>query len=203
MLSPDRSLGAIPPDRPVLGTDVLNLREQLGLMVDDFMWMMGLSVPQWHEIRHNPHAPVKDPAIALLTRLLSAHPEVALVPPEPGVERVFSMFERFGLTKKQLSLWLGRDSSAVYRYLQQGSQVSSQVKRLLQIMEKMMVSPETMQSFVESYRDLVEVEARARGIGDLNRAGRWTDDGSDAKKARSQARSGKKKDGASAAAGKA
>lgn len=159
----------IPKDRPVTGHDLEDLREKLALSVTDLCWLFGLSMPNWGKIKKAGDQPVKDPAIALLTRFLDAYPEACPIPrpPEPGdvVERLPAA------SRKSMSIALGREASAGYRWVVQGGRTSPILNRLL-LMLNTRLDAMGDEAWVE-WQDMVTTEASARGIEDIWRHGSW------------------------------
>mgnify|MGYP006870084542 CR=1 FL=1 len=67
----------IPTNRPVLGRDLDEIKQEFGLSTADACYLFGLSITKWtHVVRQAPDAPVKDPTLALVVRLLDANPDL-------------------------------------------------------------------------------------------------------------------------------
>ena len=172
----------ISDDRPVTGTDLMDLRARFGLSVGDFLSLMGLSVPQWTRIRREMDEPVYDPAVALLARYLDANPNHPMIPRRPSAEDLYRRLDGLldgGLSKKEFGLALGREASGGYRWLVQGGKMPPVLLQILEALE-IDVSEQGAGAWQE-WRATAEREAAARGIGDIWKEGQWKGigDGSD------------------------
>jgi hypothetical protein len=66
----------IPSNRPVLGRDLDAVRQEFGLLTNDIIWVLSMSITRWMQVvRQAPDEPVKDPTLALLVRFLAQHPD--------------------------------------------------------------------------------------------------------------------------------
>lgn len=169
----------IPSNRPVIGRDLETLRLAFGLSTHDTIWLLNLSITRWTDIvRNAPDAPVSDPSLALLVRLLAQHPELlqALLPAKPHASEVFDLMRSAApIELKRFSPHLGAEASAGYRWMRPGAQPSAMVQRLMQCLRTVLhaQSNDMRSQELSSWRNTVEQEARARGVAQVLQTGRW------------------------------
>lgn len=169
----------IPSNRPVIGRDLETLRLAFGLSTHDTIWLLNLSITRWTGIvRNAPDAPVSDPSLALLVRLLAQHPELlqALLPAKPHASEVFDLMRSAApIELKRFSPHLGAEASAGYRWMRPGAQPSAMVQRLMQCLRTVLhaQSNDMRSQELSSWRNTVEQEARARGVAQVLQTGRW------------------------------
>lgn len=161
----------IPANRPVIGHDLEDLREKLALSVTDLCWLFGLSMPNWGKIKREGEKPVKDPAVALLTRFLDQYPEFCPIPRHPDPNEIAEMMP--GLSRKTLGIALGREASAGYRWVVQGGRTSPILNRLMLVLSQRM--NQTSTQAWRDWQEMVQVEARARGVSNIWKSGSWRD----------------------------
>lgn len=168
----------IPVNRPVIGYDLEDLREKLGISSADAAWLFGMSITKWMlTARKSADKPVK-PSLALFVRLLDRHPELNFLPkfPEPG-----DVFDKISggkkMTKKRLSVMLGREASSGYRWITAGGRSSPILGRLLLLLLLALdhkKGGDDSSSILEEWDRMVETEALARGVPNVWATGRWT-----------------------------
>lgn len=172
---------SIPPTRPVLWQDLEDIRQRNGLTQGDLCDFFGIPQAKWGEISKNKeeklHEVVKDVTVAILARIYDMHPN--LMPQKTDEDlRVFYEFlnslkpERLSgstkgkdILKRHFAVYLGRNSSAGYAWLDHAKPASPQVHRVIQAAKK---APNAF----ELLEELTEVEARARGV-DPFKNGNW------------------------------
>ena len=168
----------IPIQRPVLGSDLDDVRQQFGLSVGDAIWLFGLSITRWTEIvRKGAEEPVRDPTLALLVRLLDAFPTLNVIPMYPTPTEMYDLLaEVTDMTKKKFSIFMGNESSGGYRWMTKGSRPSPALLRLMYFLKIMLTSakPEERTAVVEGWMNIVNIEASARGSNDVFHTGRWS-----------------------------
>lgn len=168
----------LPTNRPVLGKDLDAVRQQFGLLTNDIIWVLGLSITRWMQIvRQAGNEPVKDPTLALLVRFLDQHPELPVVPRHPTPQEMFEMLNEVAeVDPKRFSILFGSEVSAAYRWMRPDARPSSAVNRLMHFMRITMLMRDTSSraQLLEDWRKTVDLEARARGSEDIFRTGKWT-----------------------------
>lgn len=169
----------IPATRPVIGYDLGNLREKLGIAVVDACWLFGMSVPKWTRITSKfGTEPVADAGLALLVRFLDKHPDAFPIPRAPSPDEVFKDINKIRETDmKELGLMLGREASSGYRWLKTRGHTSAVLNRLLYLFREMLYSGRSNKDRIvgiDEWREMVAVEAQARGVIDIWRTGQWT-----------------------------
>lgn len=168
----------IPDHRPVLGRDLDTVRQEFGLLTNDMIWVLSMSITRWTQIvRQAPDEPVKDPTLALLVRFLSQHPELAVVPKQPTPSELFELMNEVGdVEPKRFATYFGSESSAAYRWMKSDARPSSTVTRLMHFMRiaMLMQDPSGRAQMLESWRKTVEQEAKSRGVQDVFKSGRWS-----------------------------
>lgn len=170
----------IPSHRPVIGRDLETLRLAFGLTTHDTIWLLNLSITRWTQIvRKEADAPVSDPSLALLVRLLMQHPELVhtLLPSKPHASEVFDLMQSASAVElKRFSTYVGAEASAGYRWMRPGAQPSTMVQRLLQCLHSVLStqSCEVRSQELSGWRETVEQEAHARGLAPVLETGRWS-----------------------------
>lgn len=168
----------IPINRPVIGHDLEDLREKLGVSSSDAAWLFGMSITKWMQVaRKNASKPVK-PSLALFVRMLDRHPDLNFLPrfPEPG-EVFDKISDTRKVTKKSLSVMLGREASSGYRWITAGGRSSPILGRLLLLLMSALDQKHTegeSTDILDDWSRMVETEANARGVPNVWAAGRWT-----------------------------
>lgn len=165
----------IPSDRPVFGSDLVHLRQERSLSVEDLLWLLGMTRPDWAEtsLSRSPRL-VKDPARAIHARALAARPELSLVGTRPDPAALFeSLRAHHGseLTLRRFSLAFGRSAGSAYRWIELGDAPDRAVSRLMEIWY--LAEAQGQGSVFPYFEHLAEIEAAARGIADLRRGGSW------------------------------
>ena len=168
----------LPTNRPVLGKDLDAVRQQFGLLTNDIIWVLGMSITRWMQIvRQNGNEPVKDPTLALLVRFLDQHPELQVIPRYPTPQEMFDQLNEVAeVDPKRLSVLFGSEVSAAYRWMRPDARPSSAVNRLMHFMRTAMLMRDTAgrAELLDDWRKTVDHEARARGVEDIFRTGKWT-----------------------------
>ena len=129
-----------PANRPILGEDLLTLRDMLGITdVNDACWLFGLRIGAWGALTsQNPKMPVPDAALAILLRVLND--DLSLSPlkkPESPLD-LFNEVKSFqsDLDKKKFAEIFGNEASSGYKWVQAGSRPGPAVRRLMLIFRK-------------------------------------------------------------------
>ena len=168
----------IPDTRPVLGRDLDAVRQEFGLLTNDIIWVLSMSITRWTQIvRQAPDEPVKDPTLALLVRFLSQHPELAVIPKQPTPAELFALMNEVAdVEPKRFATYFGAESSASYRWMKSDARPSSTVTRLMHFMKiaMLMQDPAGRTQMLEDWRKTVEQEAKSRGVSDVFKSGRWS-----------------------------
>lgn len=168
----------LPSHRPVLGRDLDAVRQEFGLLTNDMIWVLNMSITRWTQIvRQAPDEPVKDPTLALLVRFLAQHPELAVVPKQPTAREMFELMNEVAdVEPKRFATYFGSEVSAAYRWMRPDARPASTVTRLMHFMKTAMLMQDMAgrSQMLEDWRKTVEGEARARGVADVFRAGRWS-----------------------------
>lgn len=171
-------------ERPVLGVDLEELRNKLGLGVGDSIWLFGMHTRAWYACTgqsdkqvcggdnssNDKYGPYKtlNKSLALLVRCLDVMPEyvdhVSL-----RVDSVTDLRERMSfVSDRELGELLGRDASASYRWLRQGAGANPTVQRLCSILVKWLDQNRTkhtsreITSKIDIWRNVVAAECAAR-----------------------------------------
>lgn len=168
----------IPTNRPVLGRDLDAVRQEFGLLTNDIIWVLSMSITRWMQVvRQAPDEPVKDPTLALLVRFLAEHPELAVVPKQPSAAEMFTLMNEVAdVEPKRFATYFGAESSAAYRWMRPDARPSSTVTRLMHFLKTALLMQDTAgrSQLLEDWRKTVEQEARNRGVSDVFKTGRWT-----------------------------
>lgn len=167
----------IPDNRPVIGRDLDTIRQEFGLLTNDIIWVLSMSITRWTQIvRQAPDEPIKDASLALLVRFLSQHPELAVIPKQPTPAELFALMnEVTEVEPKRFATYFGAESSASYRWMKSDARPSSTVTRLMHFMKIAMLMQDTggRAQMLEKWRKTVDQEAKTRGVNDVFKSGRW------------------------------
>jgi hypothetical protein len=165
----------IPADRPVYGSDLVLLRQELGLSVEDLLWALGMMRLDWFETSRSRYPRVvKDPARAIHARVLAERPELSLVGTRPDPKALFARLRDLHgseMTLKRFSLAFGRSAGAAYRWTMLDDIPDRSAARLMEIWY--LAEAQGKGSIFPYFERLAEIEAAARGIADLRRGGSW------------------------------
>lgn len=160
-------------DRPATGNDLMLLRQWTGTSIADCCYLLGITVPRWHEYRQHPDRLLGDVSVALLTWALLNYSEAHFLPIFPDPAAVYPRYEhavrhsRAALPAPEtaFSLLLGRERAATARWLAGlGTRHSLQppVRRLLLVLQTLLTT-----QGVPGFEALVErarFEAAVRGF---------------------------------------
>lgn len=168
----------IPKNRPVIGRDLDDLREKLGLSTADACWLFGLSMNAWAAAaKADPDAPVENPSLALLVRFLDQHPEVVVIPKMPAPQEIADLVNEVTETpQRALSVLLGNEGTAAYRWLKVGVKAPPTVQRLMfGLKQALLRRPEVAKKIelLNDWRATVETEAKARGEANIFGTAKW------------------------------
>jgi hypothetical protein len=180
----------IPANRPVIGQDLDDLRQSLGLSVADALWVYGnISMNDWSatvrgtnrnpDKPQSPQDPLKDPTLALLVRLLDRYRnELPILPPAPSAEEIFALFgSAIDVNKRSMSILLGSEETAMYRWVELGMRQPPIVQRLMYFLQLMFLrnpDPVKRANFAQEWRETVLAEAKARGVDNIFSIGTWS-----------------------------
>lgn len=169
----------IPITRPVIWQDLEDIRQRHNLTQGDLCEFFGIPQAKWGSVvKGNKYEEeVKDVAVAILARIYDLHPH--LMPERKDEDlRVFYKYlnqqkpERMGgsakgkdILKRHFPIYLGRNSSAGYAWLEHDKPASPPVHRIIQAARK---APNAY----ELLDELADVEARARKV-DPFKYGNW------------------------------
>ena len=168
----------IPKERPVIGKDLDDIRERLDLSTADACWAFGLSMNAWTDVaKSGADQVIENPTLALLARFLDEHPEVVVIPKMPSAQEVFDLVNGVMETpQRSMSVMLGNEETAAYRWLKVGTRQPPTVQRLLfGIKQALLRRPEVNAKLelLNAWRKTVDQEAKARGVDDVFATGQW------------------------------
>jgi len=168
----------IPTNRPVLGRDLDDIKQQFGLSTADACWLFGMSITKWtHVCRQGAAEPVTDPTLALLVRFLDLHPELSVVPKLPDAMEIYTLVNSIVDTdQKRFSILVGSEASATYRWRKHGSRQSPTAQRLMYCMKMSLLGrPDADKlELLDEWEGVVKAEGQARGVDDVFRRGYWS-----------------------------
>lgn len=162
---------AIPTDRMVLGCDLETLQKRLNSSAQRCCALLGIRFNIWSDWKREPDKPIPNPGVCLLIRLLDAFPFLAEVPYSADNLRD-ALTRKYGrrFTKTEVALMLGRQASAYTRWGTRSAPTDVIVNLTAFLVE--LLETEPLGAF-DYYRELVEREARARGIKNLWEERTW------------------------------
>ena len=176
-------LKLIPADRPIIGSDLEDLRKQRAMSVADALWLFSVSAPTWSALTRKFRDEPVDETLALLVRVLDAYPgKLPILPKMPTAEEMRELFHGIdpeGMSLRLLALMTGREASAGYRWLTLGGKLIGVRQRLLYCLKELIAEiPDApgRKAFLDSYLGVVKKEAAARGSSALLKTGTWSPD---------------------------
>lgn len=164
----------LPPDRPIIGSDLATLLHGSDVSLLDLMWSLGVYSPRWYElVTKKADEPIGRVTLALLIRLLDHIPEATPVPAMPPWMTFFDIVSEHGdLSYKEWGIALGTDPSAPGRW-NKGKRMDPVTEHLLlAIMNLLRIDPE---NGIKRYLEIMDIERAARGkdADDFLRKGKW------------------------------
>lgn len=194
--TPDTRMG-----RPVIGEDLDELREMLGLSTLDACWLFGMSMTKWMTVvKDGAREPVSNSTLALLVRALRQHPEACPIPRMVGAVEVYEsvLQSRESLDKKRMAIMFGCEASSGYRWLTVGSKISPVLARLFTVFKQrhddaLRLGMDAADAVLTDWDRMVVAEASARDIPNVFSTGRWTR-GASATSGTTEARAGENDD---------
>lgn len=170
-------MSSIPLTRSVIGRDLDEIKQLFGISTSEAVFLFGLSITKWTQIvRNKPDEPLKDPALALLVRFLSKHPELSVIPKPPTATEMYEQIGRiFPLNAKEFSVFLGSEGSAYNRWKKSTSRQGPSVQRLLYYMRLALLGrPHADQlTLLNDWKSTVTAEGSTRGVPDVFNVGQW------------------------------
>lgn len=167
----------IPATRPVIGKDLLEIKQAFGLSTADAIWLFGLSITKWTQVaKSKAEEPIRDPTLALLARFLDRHPELSVVPKFPKTNEMFDFLNEITpVSQKRFSILLGSEASAAYRWRKPGARQSPTSERLMYFIKVSLLSlsENKRAEMLDDWKRTVEAEAQARGRENIFKSGRW------------------------------
>ncbi len=137
-----------------------------------------MSITRWGQIAINGYEkPISDPTLALLIRLLDQHPELPVLPKAPTATEMYSMINQIvPLDQKRFSILMGSEASSSYRWLKRGVRQPAALQRLFYFFSLCILAkgPGERIALLDRWANTVEEEAKARGVEEIFKAGRWT-----------------------------
>lgn len=163
--------GMLLPDRPVLARDLDPLRRKLGLGVNRFCELLGISMVTWYNWRKDPDAPITSRTTVLHLRLLDTLPELARLGAQPlDLQEALRAHRGIDLTFTELALLLGVERRAGYGW-SRGYPASDQVRALTgSLLYLVFNKPREVWDY---YQRVLERQAALEGV-DIGAAKSWS-----------------------------
>ncbi|MCZ8256966.1 MAG: hypothetical protein O9327_15035 [Polaromonas sp.] len=167
----------IPANRPVLGKDLDALRQTLGMLTNEAIFVFGMSITKWTElVNKKSDEPLTDPSLALLVRILDMNPDLPVLPKYPSPTEMYELLNGIKeIEPKPFALLFGSEASATYRWRRPGARVSPAVARLMYYLRlALMAAPASKRpQILQKWSEVVQKEGAARGVADVFRACAW------------------------------
>ena len=160
--------GIISQGRPIIGKDLDEVRQNLGLIVAEACSLFGLSMTRWmQQVRQGAELPIKDPSMASLVRFYDAHPEMCPIQKPPHPQEMYDMLKsiRGTLSNAEFAAAFGAESTAAYRWLKQNATPSPYAARLMTGLKRLLLSVPDWQrgETLNNWMAVIEAEGIARG----------------------------------------
>ena len=161
----------LPVDRPVLAKDLDPLRRKLGIGVNRFCELLGITPVTWYAWRKDPDAPLANRTTALHLRLLDAIPELAQLGAQPlDLQEALRAQRGIDLTFTELALLLGVERRAGYGW-SRGYPASDQVRALTASLLYLVFNQP--RAAWDQYQRLLDAQATLEGV-DLATTKSWS-----------------------------
>ena len=161
----------LPADRPVLAKDLDPLRRKLGIGVNRFCELLGITPVTWYAWRKDPDAPLANRTTALHLRLLDAIPELAQLGAQPlDLQEALRAQRGIDLTFTELALLLGVERRAGYGW-SRGYPASDQVRALTASLLYLVFNQP--RAAWDQYQRLLDAQATLEGV-DLATTKSWS-----------------------------
>jgi hypothetical protein len=161
----------LPADRPVLAKDLDPLRRKLGIGVNRFCELLGITPVTWYAWRKDPDAPLANRTTALHLRLLDAIPELAQLGAQPlDLQEALRAQRGIDLTFTELALLLGVERRAGYGW-SRGYPASDQVRALTASLLYLVFNQP--RAAWDQYQRLLDAQAALEGV-DLATTKSWS-----------------------------
>jgi hypothetical protein len=163
----DGFLMPIPDDRPVLNDDIENVRGMYNLRNNEIKELFGISDAKITTMKKRPQDPVDDPTVAIILRIFTKRPELF-------VERLVPSYDLKGIihwlggVDRHVGVYLGRNFFSGYRYMQKGQKGTVSINIVKGLLVRFLKEDK-----LTDYIDVLQTEARARGIADIFEHGKW------------------------------
>lgn len=177
-------------DRPVMGYDLLQLRQWTGLDVAELVGLLGITYNIWYDLTENKaNQPIANPDLALLVWAVFSFPEENGFPQIPDPATVLAQFQEVAKdlpypsehgpkrlsTQRVFALLQGREPTATSRWISGGETkvVATRLKtrRLMVIFSA--VLRHHGKAGLAKWLARVNAEAHWRGLSDFWKQGSW------------------------------
>lgn len=171
---------------PVLGCNLDDIRQHIGLNTEDTRWLYGIPMNRWSNYTSTNQkvdcteiagrdAPV-EPTLGLLVRMLDRHPELSVIPQYPSVEEMFILLRSVKpISQKEFSIMMGKDASAGYRWNKLGHKPSPPLQRLMYYLKTLILAApiNKREAVIDEWIEVVRKEGLARINDDVFKKGCW------------------------------
>jgi hypothetical protein len=176
---------------PVVGRQLQDLKESLGLSTADMCWITGMSANRWSTVVNaEGKQPVPDEAVEILARVLSLKPELCPLPKIPDMGELFRKINELEAgrdfeemresltrhTKSEFGILFGRDRVAGYNWIERGDVPNPVVRNLAWILERWLDTTDYVRrpTVLRQWRKIVQEVATKRGATwDVFAMGKW------------------------------
>jgi len=112
---------SIPTDRPVYGSDLVQLQQLIGSSAQDMQCILAMTPNEWaNAVNTNISMPVKSRQVSAMARIWTSRPDLVYIPkfPTPAELNTF-MFKKTGeeMSRAHLAIMLGNQKTAGIRYM--------------------------------------------------------------------------------------
>lgn len=170
---------------PITGEHYLRLQQKLQLDLGDYLALMGITMKEHYLIAKDPKAPISDPGLCLHIRLLDEYPD--LIAPGPDVIELIHAVKRLKrdypdialpmpASSNLVGLMLGRNASTATTWNQGRAIPARKILALVEHLKMLLDTHAAPDRALQRYCELVDVEARARGVEDIFARRLWSPD---------------------------
>ena len=168
---------------PITGEHYLRLQQKLQLELGDWQALMGVTVREHYLFANDPAAPISDPGLCLHIRLLDEYPD--LITPAPNVIDLMQSVKQLkrdfpktalpmSLSAQLVALMLGRNARTATIWNQGITKPPRKISSLIKHLQDLIDSHQAPDRALQRYCELIDSEARARGITNIFTARNWS-----------------------------
>lgn len=169
---------------PITGEHYVRLQQKLQLDLGDYQALMGITVKEHYLMTLDLSQPISDPGLCLHIRLLDEYPE--LLAPGPDVIELTQTIKRIKRDYPEMTLpipassnlvglMLGRNARTATTWNQGRAVPARKILSLVHHLQRLFETRDDPDRALQRYCELIDREARARGVDDIFTRRLWSE----------------------------